>query len=88
MNTKLLATLAALAISAPLMGCAGETDAPDQQEGVKQDAVQGDSTNDDQKTADQQRVEDEKLRQAEPNSCEPNAAGVNENPCCGGYCWY
>ena len=87
MNTKLLATLAALAISAPLMGCAGETDAPDQEDGVKQDAVQADQANTD-KTADQKRVEDQKIREAEPNTCEPNAAGVNENPCCGGICWY
>ena len=88
MNNKLIATLAALAIAAPLMGCSGDSeDVPVQQDGVKQEAQTSDSNanKDQQKTTDQQ--EQDKLRQAEPNSCGGNAGDVGENPCgiCG--CW-
>ena len=80
MNSKLIATLAALAIAAPLMGCAGETDAPEQQDGLKQEA-QSDSNKDDQKTAEE-KAEQEKLRQAEPgDSCPGNSGAIGENPC-------
>ena len=84
MNNKLIATLAALAIAAPLMGCAGDTsdDVPEQQDGVKQEAAQNNDPNapkDQQKTDDQQN--DEKLRQAEPNSCGGNAGQVGEIWC-------
>ena len=79
MNTKLIATLAALAIAAPLMGCAGETDAPEQQDGLKQEA-QSDSNKDDQKTTEEKKT-DETLGQEWPNSCEANAAALGQNPC-------
>jgi hypothetical protein len=61
------------------MGCAGETDAPEQQEGLKQEA-QSDTNKDDQKTTDE-KAEQEKLRQAEPNSCEGLSGDIGTNPC-------
>ena len=86
MNTKLIATFAALAIAAPLMGCAGETDAPEQRDGLTQ-KVQTDSSEDaDQKTTSDEKT-DESLRQAEPNTCEGNAGEVGSNPCWGCFCF-
>ena len=43
------------------MGCAGETDAPEQQDGLKQD-VQGETKKGDQTTTTDDKAEQERLR--------------------------
>jgi hypothetical protein len=81
MNNRLIATLAALAIAAPLMACGNETEAPEQTEGVKQEQQKDEG----QQTDDQKKSEEE-LRQA--STCEGLAGSLNTNPTCptgGGY---